>query len=136
MNYSYSGGKRYQEIQTNTRLNLIKQRLLDSTVYNSPYHNQNWRAGYDYSISKTDNFGVLVTATESALNNITNTNTGIYASDHLDSTRFSTGQSPRKSRGVNINLNLKLAFDSAGKRTLTMDADAGLFDFKNDNDLV
>jgi len=135
--YNYGLGKRYQEMQTNTFLNQVNQRLLDSTISKSPYHNQNIRLGMDHYINKNDVIGFLITANDNRLEYFNNTRTGIYllTKPTSDSTRISNSVSPRKSTGINLNLNYKAVLDTIKQKTITMDADGGYFDYTNDNSL-
>jgi len=137
-NYSYDAGHQSQEIQTNTYLTGINQRLLDSTRYSTPYHGQNIRLGWDHYLNKTDILGVLVTGYNSHTNMSKNTVTGIYAlgAPNNDSTRYSEDASRRQSKGININLNYKMVLDSIKREELTMDGDAGAFDYHNVNELA
>lgn len=135
--YSYGLGKQSQEVLTNTYLADINQRLRDLTVTANPYHSQNLRLGLDQYLTKNDILGFLFTGYINSNKSSVNTLTGIYqlAGSTQDSTRFSDNYSPRTSKGGNFNINLKLLLDSATQKEITMDADAGLFKFENDNTL-
>jgi iron complex outermembrane recepter protein len=133
--YGYGFGTQSQEIQTNTYLNNANQRLLDSLVYRSPYRDHNLRLGWDYYLNRNNVLGVLVTAYHSYREAIRHTQTGIYSlmGSDVDSSRLSSSFNPRDSKGVNLNLNYKLVLDSAHQQEITMDADAGVFDYSNSN---
>lgn len=137
LSYGISKGKQYQEIETNTRISNIGQRLLDSAIYTSPYSNQNLRFGYDHYFNKKSIFGVLVTGYYNAGKPTRETSTQLF-SDLIqsDSTRKSANLSNRLSKGFNINLNYKLTLDSAKQQEITIDGDLGRFDYQEDNFLA
>ncbi|WP_131537743.1 TonB-dependent receptor [Pedobacter nototheniae] len=137
LSYSISGGKQYQEIETNTRIRDIGQRLLDSAIYNSPYTSQNLRLGYDHYFNKKSIFGVLLTSYYNASDPTRETSTQLFSAlAQSDSTRKSANLSNRLSKGININLNYKLTLDSARQQEITMDADLGRFDYQDNNFLA
>ena len=138
LNYSLSKGKQYQEIQTSTRIAEIGQSLRDSAIYTSPYTNQNIRLGYDHYFSKSNIFGVLLTGYYNLTDPSRQTSTGIFSglSALSDSTRKSVNNSQRISNGFNINLNYKFVIDSAKQQEITMDADGGLFHYRDNNTLM
>ncbi len=133
--YGYGLGTQSQEIQTNTYLTANGQRLLDSMKYRSPYRDQNIRLGWDSYLNKTDVFGLLITGYQSHNEPVRNSQTGIFtlAGATLDSTRYSDIDNNRNSKGINVNLNFKTVLDSAKRREISMDADAGLFYYDNAN---
>ena len=137
LSYGISKGKQYQEIQTDTRISDIGQRLLDSAIYNSPYTNHNLRFGYDHYFNKKSIFGVLVTDYYNTSDPTRETSTQLLSGlPQSDSTRKSTNLSNRISKGLNINLNYKLTIDSARQQEITMDADLGRFDYQDNNFLA
>ena len=138
LNYGLSKGKQYQEIQTSTRIAEIGQSLLDSAIYTSPYTNQNIRLGYDHYFSKSNIFGVLLTGYYNLTDPSRQTSTDIFSglSALRDSTRKSVNNSQRISNGFNINLNYKFVIDSAKQQEITMDADGGLFHYRDNNTLM
>ncbi|RKR82422.1 outer membrane beta-barrel protein [Mucilaginibacter gracilis] len=135
--YSYGIGKQSQEIQKNTYLTDINQRLLDSIAYAIPYHSQNIRMGWDHYLNKNDVIGMLFTGYDSySIPNI-NTQTGIYnlKATNKDSSRYSVSTDPRRSIGGNVNVNYKVVIDSVKHQEISMDADGGIFKYNNDNNL-
>ncbi len=136
-NYSYGIGKQSQEIQKNTYLTGINQRLLDSTAYATPYHSQNIRLGWDHYLNKNDVIGVLFTGYDSYSSPNITTQTGIYKLNaaNKDSSRYSVSTDPRRSIGGNLNVNYKVVIDSAKHQEISMDADGGVFKYNNDNNL-
>jgi len=135
--YDYDIGKQSQQIQQNTYLTDINQRLLDSITYATPYHSQNIRLGWDHYLNKNDVIGVLFTGYDNSYNPAITTQTGIYNLNaaNKDSSRYSVANDPRESIGGNLNINYKLVIDSAKRQELSMDADAGAFKYNNDNNL-
>ncbi|RYE12026.1 MAG: TonB-dependent receptor, partial [Sphingobacteriaceae bacterium] len=102
--YSFAAGKQSQEIQKNTYLADIGQRLLEQTAYATPYHSQNVRSGWDHYVNKTDVIGVLFTGYDSYGNPEITTLTGIYdlGSADKDSSRNSLSKDRRRSTGGNL----------------------------------
>ncbi|MDB5091340.1 MAG: hypothetical protein JWR09_5334 [Mucilaginibacter sp.] len=135
--YSYNLGKQYQEIQKNTYLGDIGQRLLDSIVYRTPYHSQNIRLGWDHYLDRKDIIGFLITANDNYYAPQITTQTGIYQLQAAgkDSSRYSNSNNPRTSRGINLNINYKTTLDSVKQQEISMDGDAGIFDFSSKNHL-
>ncbi|RZJ87923.1 MAG: TonB-dependent receptor [Chryseobacterium sp.] len=136
-NYSFGLGKRYQEIQTNTTLFAKQQFLLDSSRYSSPGYNQNLRLSWDHYFNKKNVFGVLLTAYDSQGTSVVRTETDIreFIAANIVTERISESNNLRNSRGVNINSNLKISLDTLKGEELSMDFDAGIFDFKSTNTL-
>ncbi|MXV15967.1 outer membrane beta-barrel family protein [Hufsiella ginkgonis] len=133
--YGYGFGKQSQEIQTTTYLEGAGQRLLDSLRYKTPYRNQNVRLGWDHYLDKNEVFGALLTAYRGHYDPQTVSQTGIYRLKDFrpDSVRYADNATFRTTQGVNLNLNYKTLLDSVKKKELSMDADAGLFHYQNDN---
>lgn len=138
MSHSVSKGQQYQEIKAYTRIAGIGQSLQDLGVYISPYTNQNTRLGYDHYFNKKNVFGILLTGYYNITNPSRESTTDIYSTfaNTIDSTRISSNHSNRLSKGFNINLNYKLTLDSAKQQEITMDADGGLFSYRDDNFLT
>jgi hypothetical protein len=133
--YSISAGKQYQEIQTATRLSNIRQSLLDSTIFASPYRNQNVRVGYDHYFTKKSVFGTLFTGYYNFSDPLRETSTQIFSNSSLntDSTRKSNNNNDRLSKGANLNLNYKLTIDSAKQQEISIDVDGGIFSYDDNN---
>lgn len=135
--YSFGTGKQSQEIQKNTYLADINQRLLEQTAYATPYHSQNVRFGWDHYLNKNDAIGVLFTGYNSYGNPDISTRTDIYdlGSANKDSSRNSLSTDRRRSTGGNLNINYKAVINPAKQQEISMDADGGIFKFHNDNGL-
>jgi len=135
--YSYSLDKQYQEIQTNMYFPSTHQRLLDSNIYNAPSHGQNMRLGWDHYINKKDIIGLLINGYSNYSKANMVTQTGLYRIDNSvrDSSRYSNNISPRTSKGVNLNVNYKAVIDSDRQQEITMDLDAGIFSYRNENSI-
>jgi len=133
--YSFSLGKQYQEIQTNTYQSDLNQRLRDSATYRSRYESNNIRLGFDHSLNKTDVFGVMITGSHNLRNPNYFSNTETYgvkqpnptAITHANNINSTTG------RGINVNLNYKHVIDVKNQQEISFDADAGTFDYHNQN---
>lgn len=135
--YSYGFGKQSQEIEKHTFFQVANQRLDEKQTYTVPYGGHNIRLGWDHYLKNKDIFGVLLTAYDNKRrsNLITETNISAFSATVIDSLRYADAKNKTNSKGANLNLNYKKVIDSAKKQELTMDADIGIFDFTNDNQL-
>ena len=136
--YGSDFGKQYQEVQTNTRLLDNNQRLADSTTYRTPNFNQNFRLGLDHYFNKNNILGFLVTGYDNHSDPSLYSVTGVFQSDKpdRDSSKISTNDGKRTSKGINLNLNYKVVIDSASSKEISTDMDGGFFKYNNLNPLT
>lgn len=132
--YSYSLGKQYQEIQSSIIQKDLNQSLADSAVYNTKYRSGSIRAGFDHSMNKTDNLGILITGYYNSRNPEFTSRTYAYSLGKNQLQSFTRSRTPSNniSKGLNLNLNYKHVIDA--KKEISIDADAGAFDYQNDSE--
>lgn len=133
--YSFGLGKQYQEIQTNTYQSDLNQRLRDSSTYRSRYESNNFRLGFDHSLNKTDVFGVLITGSHNLRNPNYFSDTKAFDVNQLNPTALTLSNNINSTtgRGINVNLNYKHVIDVKNQQEISFDADAGVFDYHNQN---
>lgn len=133
--YSFSLGKQYQEIQTNTYQSDLHQSLQDSSTYRSGYESNHIRLGFDHSLSKNDVLGVLITGYHNTRNPAYFSDTKTYGVDQPSPTVFTLSDNANitTGRGINLSLNYKHVIDVKSQQEITFDADAGIFDYWNSN---
>lgn len=133
--YSFGLGKQYQEIQTNTYQSDLNRQLQDSSSYRSRYQSNNIRLGFDRMLHKVDVFGVLVTGYYNRRNPNYFSDTEVYSKNQLnaDYLTLSNNINTTANRGLNLNLNYKHVIDAQKQQEITFDADAGVFDYQNEN---
>jgi hypothetical protein len=133
--YTFGLGKQYQEIQTNTYQSDLNQRLQDSSTYRSRYKSNNIRLGFDHSLNKTNVLGVLITGSHNSRNPNYFSDTETYEINQSKPTAFtlSNNLNTTTGRGINVNLNYKHVIDAKNQQEISFDADAGIFDYHNQN---
>jgi hypothetical protein len=133
--YSFGLGKQYQEIQTNSNLKDLNQRLQDSSTYRTKYQSNNIRLGFDHLLSKNDVLGILITGYHNTRSPIYFSDTKTYEIDRTNPSAVTRSNNINTTlgKGLNLNLNYKHVIDAKKQQELSFDADAGIFDYQNFN---
>lgn len=133
--YSFGLGKQYQEIQTNTYQSDLNQRVQDSSTYRSRYESNNIRLGFDHFLNKTNVLGVLITGSHNLRNPNYFSDTETYGVNQFNPTTLTRSNNINSTtgRGINVNLNYRHIIDVKNQQEISFDADAGTFDYHNQN---
>lgn len=135
LNYSQSGGEQYQELQTVTRQQDLGQTLLDSSIYNTPYQSQNVRAGFEHSLNAKESISALLTGNYSKRAPAFTSFAQVVSFPSGNDLGYTLSDNPGSvvNKGLNLNLSYRYLIDAKKQQELNIDADAGLFDYRNEN---
>ena len=135
LNYSRSGGKQYQELQTINKQQDLNQTLLDSSVYNTPYQSQNIRTGFERSLNTKESISALLTGNYSKREPGFTSIAKVGSFSNANDFDYTLSENPGSvvNKGLNLNLSYRYLIDAKKQQELNIDADAGLFEYHNES---